>query len=102
MLLQRINAETVVYNRRRVKGRTHAAYSEEEHVVVKNFCEPNRSREEMAEVLRVAAEIEGKPPRCTGSGRLLSGLVLWRLGTYANKVYTVTRQHRFPLVYNRC
>lgn len=47
----------------------------DEHVVVENLCEPIFSREEMDELLRVAAEIEGTPPRRTSSLHLLSGLV---------------------------
>ena len=104
VLLQRINEGTLVYNRRQAKGRTHAPRPEEEHVVVENYCEPIFSREEMAEVLRIAAEIEGEPPRRTGSEHLLSGLVYCHCGSrmQAAKNYVTTARGRYPLVYYRC
>lgn len=40
VLLQPINAGTLAYNRRTVKGRTAVARPAEEHVVVEGFCEP--------------------------------------------------------------
>lgn len=104
VLLQPINAGTLVYNRRTVKGRTHAPRPEEEHAVVEDYCEPIFSREEMAEVLRIAAEIEGEPPRRTGSEHLLSGPVYCHCGSrmHAAKNYVTTAQGRYPLVYYRC
>nr|MDA8218529.1 recombinase family protein [Dehalococcoidales bacterium] len=104
VLLQRINEGTLVYNRRQAKGRTHAPRPEEEHVVVEDYCEPIFSREEMAEVLRIAAEIEGEPPRRTGSEHLLSGLVYCHCGSrmHAAKNYVTTARGRYPLVYYRC
>ena len=104
VLLQPINAGTLVYNRRQAKGRTHVPRPEEEHVVVDEFCEQIFSREEMEEVLRIAAEIEGEPPRRTGSEHLLSGLVYCYCGSrmHAAKAYVTTRQRRYPLVYYRC
>jgi hypothetical protein len=60
--LQPINEGTVVYNRRKAKGRTHVARPEAEHVVVEKYCEPISSREEMDELRHLAAEIEGEAP----------------------------------------
>ena len=63
VLLQPINAGTLVYNRRTVKGKTAVARPVDEHAVIENICEPIFTREEMEELLRVAAEIEATPPR---------------------------------------
>jgi hypothetical protein len=42
-------------------------------VPVEGFCEPIFTRDEMDDLLRVAAEIEGMPPARTGSTYLLVG-----------------------------
>src|SRR5581483_6420761 len=75
VLLQPINAGTQVYNRRTVKGKTAVPRPADEHVIVEEFCAPLFSREQMQELLQVAAEIEGTPPRTAVSPHLLSGLV---------------------------
>lgn len=80
VLLQRINEGTLVYNRRQAKRRTHAPRPEEEHVVVEGYCEPIFSREEMAEVLRIAAEIEGSRPGGRGASTCSRG---WSTATAA-------------------
>ncbi|GIW07539.1 MAG: serine recombinase [Dehalococcoidia bacterium] len=104
VLLQPINVGTLVYNRRRPQGRTHVARPAEEHVVVEGFCAPIFTREEMDELLRIAAEIEGEPPARAGSTYLLSGLVYCQCGAkmYPVKNYVDTRQGRRPVVYYRC
>lgn len=104
VLLQRINEGTLVYNRHRPSGRTYAPRPAEEHIVVEGFCEPIFSREELAEVVRLAAEIEGTPPRRTGSPHVLSGLVYCGCGAkmYPVKNYVTTKRGRHMLVYYRC
>jgi len=104
VLLQRINEGTLVYNRSRPVGRTHAARPAEEHVVVEGFCEPIFSREELAEVTSLASEIEGTPPRRTGSPHALSGIVYCHCGArmYPVKNYVTTKRGRHALVYYRC
>lgn len=104
ILLQPINAGTMVYNRRQAKGRTHVPRPEEEHVVVEGFCEPIFSREEMDELLRVAMEIEGTPPRRTNSQHLLSGLIECTCGTkmYGVNGYVNSKSGRYGVRYYRC
>jgi hypothetical protein len=63
VLLQPINAGTLVYNRRTVKGKTAVARPAADNVIVEDFCEPIFSRSEMDELLRVAAQSERTPPR---------------------------------------
>ena len=104
VLLQRINEGTLVYNRRRAKGRTSADRPAAEHVVVEGFCEPIFTREELAELQRVAIEIAGTPPRRTGSPHLLSGLLRCTCGTkmYGVKNYVTTKRGRYCVRYYRC
>src|SRR5581483_5363420 len=104
VLLHTINAGTLVYNRRRPRGRTQVARPAEEHVVVEGFCDPLFTRDEMDELLRIAAEIEGEPPARAGSPHLLSGLVYCQCGAkmYPVKNYVDTRRGRHPVVYYRC
>ncbi|MDA8217217.1 MAG: recombinase family protein, partial [Dehalococcoidales bacterium] len=104
VLLQPINAGTLVYNRRTVKGKTSVPRPAEEHVVVESFCDPIFSREEMDELLRVAAEIEGTPPRRTSSQHLLSGLVECTCGTkmYGVNGYVNSKSGRYCVRYYRC
>jgi site-specific DNA recombinase len=104
VLLQPINAGTLVYNRRTVKGRTAVARPRDEHVVVEGFCEPIFSRSEMDELVRVGAEIEGTPPRRLGSPHLLSGLVECSCGTkmYGIHNYVTTKRGRYEVGYYRC
>lgn len=104
VLLQPINDGTLVYNRRRVIGRVAVDRPEDEHVVVEGFCAPIFTSEEMAELRRVAKEIEGTPPRLTGSPHLLSGLLRCTCGTkmYGVKNYVVTKRGRYCVRYYRC
>jgi site-specific DNA recombinase len=104
VLLQPINAGNLVYNRRRAKGKTHAPRPAEEHVVVEGFCEPIFSREEMDDLLRVAADIGGTPPRAAVSPHLLSGLVECSCGTkmYGLRNYVATKRGRYRVGYYRC
>jgi site-specific DNA recombinase len=104
VLLQPINTGTLVYNRRQAKGKTHVPRPADEHVVVEGFCEPIFTCEEMDELLRAGAEIEGTPPARTGSTYLLSGLVYCCCGSrmYPVKNYVTTRGGRHPVVYYRC
>jgi len=104
VLLQPINTGTLVYNRQQVKGRTHVPRPADEHVVVEGFCEPIFTRNEMDELLRVAAEIAGTPPARTGGTYLLAGLVYCRcdsrMDTVKNHVTTQARRH--SILYHRC
>ncbi|MPZ50970.1 MAG: hypothetical protein GEU75_17000 [Dehalococcoidia bacterium] len=104
VLLQPLNAGVLVYNRRRVNGKTSTPRPPEEHVVVENFCEPIFTRKQMEEIVRVASEIEGKPPAQTGSSYVLSGLVFCWCGSrmYPVKNYVTTKLGRHPVVYYRC
>lgn len=104
VLLQPINDGTLVYNRRRVIGRVAVDRPEDEHVVVEGFCEPIFAREELAELRRVAKEIEGTPPRRTGSPHLLSGLLRCTCGAkmYGVKSQVVTKRGRYAVRYYRC
>jgi site-specific DNA recombinase len=104
VLLQPINAGTLVYNRRTVKGKTAVPRPIEDHVVVENFCEPIFTRPEMDDLLRVATEIEGTPPRRLVSPDLLSGLVECTCGTkmYGSHSYVVTKRGRYRVGYYRC
>lgn len=104
ILLQRINEGTLVYNRRRIKGKTSVPRPTDEHIVVENYCEPIFSREEMAELLDLAAKIEGAPSRQTGSPHLLSGLIRCGCGArmYASRQYVTTKTAKYPLTYYHC
>jgi len=62
VLLQPINAGTLVYNRRQARGKTHVPRPVGEHVVVEGFCAPIFSLEEFDDLRRLAAEIEGERP----------------------------------------
>ena len=104
VLLQPINAGTLVYNRRTVKGKTAVPRPAEEHVIVEGFCEPIFTREEMDELLRVAAEIEGTPPGTAVSPHLLSGLVECACGTKMYGIHSsvTTKRGRYRVGYYRC
>ena len=97
VLLQPINAGTLVYNRRTVKGKMAVPRPAEDHVVVVDLCEPIFSRHEMEELRRVASDIEGKPPRGVTSPHLLSGLVECTCGTkmYGIHSYVTTKRGRY-------
>jgi hypothetical protein len=73
-------------------------------VIVDDFCEPIFSRSEMDELLRVAAEIEGTPPRGVVSPHLLSGLVECNCGTkmYGIHSYVTSKRGRYRVGYYRC
>jgi site-specific DNA recombinase len=104
VLLQPINDGTLVYNRRRVVGRVAVDRPEDEHVVVEGFCEPIFTREELAELRRVAKEIEGTPPRLTGSPHLLSGLLRCSCGCkmYGVTYPVVTKRGSYDVRYYKC
>jgi len=104
VLLQPVNEGTLVYNRRRVKGRVHVARPVEEHITVTGFCEPIFTPEQMAEARQVAREIERTPSRELASEHLLSGLVFCTCGTkmYGISQYTNTKLGRYRSVYYRC
>ena len=104
VLLQPINEGTLVYNRRRAKGRRYVARPAEEHITVGGYCEPIFTSEQMAEVRRVAAEIERTPSRALASQHLLSGLVFCTCGTkmYGISQYVNTKLGRYRTVYYRC
>ncbi|GIW07553.1 MAG: hypothetical protein KatS3mg060_2358 [Dehalococcoidia bacterium] len=104
VLLQAINAGTLVYNRRTVKGKTAVPRPADEHVAVENFCAPIFTREQMEELLRVAAEIEGTPPRTAVSPHLLSGLVECTCGTKMYGIHSTvsTKRGSYRVGYYRC
>ena len=104
VLLQPINAGTLVYNRRQAQGKTHVPRPAGEHVVVEGFCLPIFSRDELDELRRLAAEIEGVPPRRTGSPHPLSGLIYCQCGARMYPVRNViaTKHGSHTLVYYRC
>jgi hypothetical protein len=104
VLLQPINDGTLVYNRRRVIDRVAVDRPEDEHVVVDGFCEPIFTCGELAELQRVAKEIEGTPPRLTGSPHLLSGLLRCSCGCkmYGVKNYVTTKRGRYCVRYYKC
>jgi recombinase-like zinc beta ribbon protein len=76
----------------------------EEHITVEGYCEPIFTSEQMAEVRRVAAEIERTPSRALASQHLLSGLVFCTCGTkmYGISQYVNTKLGRYRTVYYRC
>ncbi len=104
VLLQPINAGTLVYNRRRTKGKTAVARPAEEHVVVEHFCEPIFTPEELDELRRVAAEVAGTPPGALGSPHLLSGLIECACGEKMYGMYNavITKRGRYRVAYYRC
>jgi site-specific DNA recombinase len=104
VLLQPINAGTLVYNRRRASGKTHIPRPSGEHVVVEGFCAPIFSREELDELRRLAAQIGGEPPRRIGSGHVLSGLIYCQCGArmYPVRSVVATKYGSHTLVYYRC
>ncbi|MPZ50964.1 MAG: hypothetical protein GEU75_16970 [Dehalococcoidia bacterium] len=104
VLLQLINLGTLVYNRRRMKGKTAVARPAEEHVVVENFCEPIFTREQMDELQRIAAEVARTPARTAASPHLLSGLIECACGTkmYGIYNYVTTKRGRYRVGYYRC
>lgn len=104
VLLQPINDGTLVYNRRRTKGKTAVARPAEEHVVVEHFCEPIFTPEELDELRRVAVEIAGTPPGSLGSPHLLSGLIECACGEKMYGVYNsvTSKQGRYRVAYYRC
>lgn len=72
--------------------------------MVEDYGEPIFTREETDELVWLAAEFEGEPPRRTGSEHLVSGPVYRHCGArmHAAKKYMTTAQGRCPLVYYRC
>ncbi len=104
VLLQPINDGTLVYNRRRTKGKTAVARPAEEHVVVKYFCEPIFTPEQLDELRRVAEEIAGTPPGVLGSPHLLSGLIECACGEKMYGMYNavITKRGRYRVAYYRC
>lgn len=76
----------------------------DEHVAVENFCAPIFTQEQMDELLWVAAEIEGTPPRTAVSPHLLSGLVECTCGTKMYGIHSTvtTKQGSYRVGDYRC